>query len=132
MSTLLAEARQVRAQLQRRLFHGLGVVERGGIQLISFMPQDATNEQLHKFYSAMSPDGDKGTVRLEKPPQDWGPGVVDMQYRSFISIRTLALPNTEFPASYAVDSCCNLSKPPESIRKPDKVKDSETRKKTEK
>lgn len=33
-------------------------MERGGIQLISFMPQDATNERLHKFYSAMSSDGD--------------------------------------------------------------------------
>lgn len=57
MHTLLAEARQVRAELWRRLFHGLRVVERGGIQLLSFMPQDASNERLHKFYCVMSSDG---------------------------------------------------------------------------
>lgn len=94
--------------------------------------------QMNDFTSSTVPLAQmetQGTARLEKPPQDWEPGVVNMQYWGFISIRTLALPNTEFSAPCAVDSCtccCNLSKPPESIPKLDKVKDSGTRKKTEK
>lgn len=72
MNTLLAEARQVRAELWKRLFHGLGVAERGRIQLLYSMPQDASTETFFKCYCALN--SHIVTWECEIGEADTGPG----------------------------------------------------------